>query len=524
MKTNFLFIIAFFAYFIAYSNNIQVTNVGIINQNTTLDFSMIRFDISWQNSWRTSNLESNWDAAWVFVKYRRKWSNEWFHAYLHNTGHSAPSGCTLQPGLMNTSASFDSITNPAVGVFVYRSSDGIGNISFNNIQLRWNYGVNGLADYDSVEVCVYAIEMVYIPQGSFYVGDNDMLNNSTSSGRFRRGDADLPFQVTSEAALTINNTSATELWGTSTSGTNTIGGSGTLAASFPKGYGAFYIMKYELSQYMYKEFLNKLTRTQQSSRTFISVVGNYHCNSGGGCTSIQNRNGIRLISDPGGSLPRVFGNDLSGNLTPDESNDGQYIAHNWTSNDDLFAFADWSGLRPYTELEYEKVCRGTLVPLANERPWGNTNQTTATGITNPGQTNEIASPTSANIVLGNAPSVQGPLRSGNFARASSDREQAGAAYYGVLDMGGNLWELIVSVGVPTHRTFQGNIHGNGNLNAAGNSDVSGWAPSLCYRGGSWGNTLPTTIHHTSDRTFASSVNPNNIRYSSVSIRLARTSP
>ncbi|MCS7004194.1 MAG: SUMF1/EgtB/PvdO family nonheme iron enzyme [Cytophagales bacterium] len=520
MRKSFLLI--YFFSFLCSANNIQINNVAVGGQNLALKYTLVQFDISWENSWRTSTYESNWDAAWVFVKYRKKWDTQWFHAYLHNSGHNAPSGCTITPGLVNTSAAFDSINNPAVGVFIYRSSNGIGNISFNGVQLRWNYGVNGLADYDSVEVCVYAIEMVYIPQGSFFVGDNDIFNSSTSSGRFRRGDVDLPFEITSEAAISIGNTSSTQLWGTSTSGTNTIGGSGTLAASFPKGYGAFYIMKYELSQYMYKEFLNKLTRTQQANRSPVTIVGNYHCGGGGGCATIQNRNGIRLMSDPGGTLPRVFGNDFNGNNTEGEAGDGLHIACNWVSADDIRAFADWSGLRPYTELEYEKVCRGPLMVVSNERPWATTNQTFATGIVNPGQDNEIASPSSANLVYNNHASVQGPLRCGNFARASSNREEAGAAYYGALDMVGNLIECIASVGVTAHRSFQGNIHGNGVLNTSGNTDITVWPSSFGLRGGSWSTTA--SLPHTSDRNFASFEITGNTKYNYASIRLARTQP
>ena len=41
---------------------------------------------------------------------------------------------------------------------------------------------------------------------------------------------------------------------------------------------------------------------------------------------------------------------------------------NWQ---DLTSYLDWSGLRPMTEFEYEKACRGTLNPVAYEYPWGN---------------------------------------------------------------------------------------------------------------------------------------------------------
>ncbi len=35
-------------------------------------------------------------------------------------------------------------------------------------------------------------------------------------------------------------------------------------------------------------------------------------------------------------------------------------------------YADWAGLRPMTELECEKACRGPVYPVTGEYAWGNT--------------------------------------------------------------------------------------------------------------------------------------------------------
>ncbi|MCW3109528.1 MAG: hypothetical protein JWQ09_4034, partial [Segetibacter sp.] len=67
------------------ANNIQVENVSLAGQNTTSHFSMVMFDVSWENSWRTSSNESNYDGAWVFVKFRKKSSNLWQHGTLNYT-------------------------------------------------------------------------------------------------------------------------------------------------------------------------------------------------------------------------------------------------------------------------------------------------------------------------------------------------------------------------------------------------------------------------------------------------------
>ncbi|MCX7649644.1 MAG: hypothetical protein N2050_03695, partial [Flavobacteriales bacterium] len=57
--------------FSALANNIQVTNVTLVNQNTSSgpnhpnNHTFVRFTLTWDNSWRTSTGPGNWDAAWV---------------------------------------------------------------------------------------------------------------------------------------------------------------------------------------------------------------------------------------------------------------------------------------------------------------------------------------------------------------------------------------------------------------------------------------------------------------------------
>jgi len=220
------------------ANNIAVANTSIVNQNTAGNYTHVKFDVSWENSWRTSTLESNWDAAYVFVKYRIPPMNTWFHATLNyvdgtatNDGNTEPSGATIN-------------TNPdGKGAFIFRSSNGIGNISFTGAQLRWNYGADGLSDEDSVEVCVFAIEMVYVPQGAFYLGDGTI---TSVEGQFEDGVSGNPFYLTSEAALTLGGGGAGSL------GNNNRAGMAnptwedfddaltkTLPAAFPKGFNAF---------------------------------------------------------------------------------------------------------------------------------------------------------------------------------------------------------------------------------------------------------------------------------------------
>ena len=152
------------------NGNIVVDNVSLVNKDTVGHTNNIRFDIAWDNSWFTAGAPSptaNWDAAWVFAKYSKSsdggvtWSN-WGHCTLLNTGNVAPAGSQM---------SFGDTGGVYKGTFIYRSSAGSGSVDWNAAEIRWSYGNDTVADSDLVQVKVFAIEMVYIPAGPFYVGD-----------------------------------------------------------------------------------------------------------------------------------------------------------------------------------------------------------------------------------------------------------------------------------------------------------------------------------------------------------------
>jgi len=474
-------------------------------QNDAEGYKMIKMDVRWDNSWRTSTYESNHDAVWIFAKYRLLWQEGvWNHATISSTGHTLPSGAAV------------SVPSDGKGAFLYRDADGSGSVNFSDLQLRWNYTADGLNNTDSVEICVFGIEMVYIPQGNFFVGDG----NSSSLGRFVSGTTtDTSFEITSEDAITIGNSSTSELWGTSTTGYSTIGDPGTLPAAFPKGYASFYVMKYEITQGQYRDFLNKLTRNQQGNRSLgITGLGNFINNA----TIPTYRNGIRLASEPGGSLPRVFDCDLNNNGVGNESDDGEHIACNYLSAFDLLAYLDWAGLRPMTELEFEKTCRGTRPHFPDEKAWGNTNVVAATGIQNSGASNEApTNPTITNVNYGNAAAVQGPLRSGCFAGATTTREQAGATYYGVMEMSGNCWEYVVVVSTATGKGYTGK-HGDGVLSDTGERNETNWPNRLGLKGGTWGSITLNAIN-ISDRANTGG-DYSTQRYNSTGGRGVRTAP
>jgi len=483
------------------ANNIQVGNTRLIGQNTSAgvdnpaNYTLVQFDLSWENSWRVTTGPSNWDAAWVFVKYRIG-SGDWQHAWLHSTGHSGGTGtaATIDGGLLTPGSTFHPTTNPALGAFVYRSGPGSGTFAATGMQLRWNYGENGVADNALLEIQVFAIEMVYVPQGAFYVGSG----GTETAAFYKYPTTTNPYQVTDENAITVG--AATDnLYNPS----STYGGDrgGPIPEAFPKGYASFYCMKYSITQQQYVDFLNTLIQTQATNRKHTETFCRY----------------------------AITGSNVGSYATTNP-----YVACNYLSWMDGAAYLDWAGLRPMTELEFEKACRGTLAPVPNEYAWGTvTVAGSAYTLSNTGVANEAIATnysTDGNAMCNSTRgSIDGPLRVGIFATGSSTRAEAGASYYGIMELSGNLWERPVTVGSPEGRAFTG-VHGDGALSTNGHANQSAW-PGLSsgevtgsagsgLRGGAWNNSA--TSVRASDRFLAAYTYPN--RSSDYGFRGVRSVP
>jgi formylglycine-generating enzyme required for sulfatase activity len=475
------------------ANNVQVSNIALADSDT--GYTHITCDVGWDNSWRVSWTETtpsitvtNWDAAWVFVKFRVATNNApWQHASLstNKASHSAPADATISVGLSTNSVG----THFGCGVFLYRSAEGSGSWS-SSLKLRWEHALDGVSKTDKVDVSVQAIEMVYVPQGPFYVGDGTMNN---IQGQFcSANNHTTPLQITSEGALTLGGGGAGSLGNNNAAGMATAddftdGVSQTLPSAYPKGYNGFYCMKYEISQGQYTAFLNILTSGQATTR----YPG-------------KNGNVRHTIS---GSYPNFT------NTAPDR-------ACNYLSWPDVAAYADWAGLRPMTELEFEKACRGPLTPVVDEFAWGNTTLTPTTAIVNDGTGLDTATGGNCNY---QSCVPDGPYRVGIYATAASDRTASGASYWGIMEMSGNLFERSVTVGNVNGRAFTGAV-GDGKLNATGDADAANWpgtsANGAGFCGGRWSSiTLGLRV---SGRSSAAAVNSS--RADTYGGRVVRSAP
>lgn len=448
--------------FTAQANNLKITGTSVDTGAGT-----VTFNIQWDNSWRTNIAPANHDAVWVFIKYQDCADKLWKHANLSVTSSDHSTASPLK---------IDAVPD-GKGVFVYRSANGGGNISSTSVTLKMNVAA---ANYTNYNFKVFGMEMVNIPAGSFTVGDGVSTSSYTQ------------YTVTGNSAIT----------------TSSLGSGDSAPAAFPKGYNAFYSMKYEVTQEQYVEFLNTLTYNQQARRTAVAP------NSIAGTSALANatRNGIKIqIPGSNASVPAVYACDLT-NGDYNDVNDGQNIAANYLTWADLAAFLDWSALRPMSEMEFEKISRGPIAPVPGEYVWGSTaiqnilfNGVANANLANEGSNTAVADG-KANYYI-NVNSYQNPVKVGFTATNSSGRASAAAAYYGVMEMGGNVTEMTVTT-KSTGNTFTG-VLGDGELSSVtateGDADQNLWpdnsAAGIILRGGSFMHLSGTL--RTSDRSVGS---------------------
>jgi formylglycine-generating enzyme required for sulfatase activity len=437
---------------ITYGNNLQISPVTV---STTGGNSYLNFSISWDNSWRLNSNPFNWDAVWVFVKRRDCAGFQWHHVNLSPIDSSHTTSSTL----------FVDAYADKKGVMIYRAGNGSGNVNNINIRLKLDSVPVGDFDYQ-----VHGIEMVYVPEGSFYAGDGASYNC------FAKAPIDLvtnPYLIINEAPITIGaDTNNLSYRPTNTSFSGMF--PGILPASYPKGFSAFYCMKYEISQGQYAQFLNSLTQDAFLNRDPSGTVSYRY--------TIQ------------GLWPQLL------SLTPNR-------ACNFLSFQDLAAYLDWAALSPMTELEYEKVCRGSNnAAIANEKAWGSVSALKANIISSgtDGLTTESVTDTIpdgfgiANFSSGTG-TFDGPLRCGFAAKVNTNRYKAGATFYGVMEMSGNILERCYNLALPNGGGIFVGSHGDGELTSTPNAGFAnvGWPfegyasyyyyekNAVAARGGSW---------------------------------------
>jgi len=384
----------------------NVTTLGNDAVNKTIQ---VQFDISWDNSWRDG---INYDAAWIFMKFKDS-NGLWQHVQLNQTGFMNGIGTanTLQ------------VTSDKVGSWLYRSALGSGTFNSTGMQLQWNYGLAGLTSVTGLEVRVFAVEMVYVPEGEFNCAGAGSPSFSVSFENSRQG---LTFNAPGGNFPVINNRLSPVLTYNDLNpnsnitvrikgdaGLDTDNNGSVDNTTYPIGFRAFYCFKYEMTEQQYADFLNTLTSAQI---TTLGVAG----------INITLTNGQYFSSTPNRAC-------TSANATR------------------LLAFADWACIRTISFTEFNKASYGPLQPVFSNNgaiypAYGSPD--------NPGNLNSIK-----NV--------------GSYATSTTGRGLSGASYYGILDMTGNAREPVVKL---NYYSFTSQ-NGNGALNSEGNHDISSWSAS-----------------------------------------------
>lgn len=416
-----------------YATEVKITNPIYQDHNFGQPGAGIKatFTLSWKNAWRNNK---NYDAIWVFFKLH--------HAHEDRTHrHARIKANSFQLNfnyLQNGIPPAFRISPDSLGVIIYPGQNYRGDLSW-RITLELDISrLQSIYTDRAIYVVPHAIEMVQIPSGAFYAGSPD-TSLQKDAAAIHHYESKQPFHISSEAAIPIGQGHDQLYYYPGEQQIYRGDVSGVLHDDFPKGYAEFFIMKYELTEGQYTAFLNSISSSWSSNRSPVGAK-QYE----------KNRGGIRLKDG------------LYFTLTP-------HRPANFLSFDDQCAFADWAALRPMTELEYEKACRGPNKPISNDFPWGGPSRDKVSRYYN-----------SLGELLLEENIDESKINDQNL-------EFYGASYYWVMDLNKSLWERCVTIGHPKGRSFLGS-HGDGNLSGYyGDATNPDWPNNreggLSYRGG-----------------------------------------
>jgi len=381
-----------------YSVHAWINNITVIPRDD--ETAVIQFDLAWGGSWRT---EVNHDAVWVFFKFRTEndpVKGGWRHVFLKadppSQGSSGVAGKVLNPTgygqapaggkltffrnkgdrtwTADGDTKFDFLVPvdrvPAgdgktrelrYGVFVRRADHGMGTVSGGKLTVLWDLTKYPDVKKDTkVQLQAFDSMMMYVAEGPFYVGSGGSETYSfykfqaekkrgAEKERITVGGATMviheevegsnefpPYRITNSAAIPTGAKPGL-LWARGAEPPD----GGEITATFPNGYKAFYAKRYPLDHSSYANMLDLLSPELADDRYQPEGF------------PVHGEISRTLIGEGPGYSYRGEGGRKSRCLF--------YMC--WA---DCATYADWAGLRPMTELEYEKAVRGPRIPEPEE--------------------------------------------------------------------------------------------------------------------------------------------------------------
>jgi hypothetical protein len=306
----------------AFADGLKISNVSIAPRDAKT--ATVTFDIAWTNAYRFDRFH---DAAWVFFKVRPDAKSPWQHARLvadkvvNPSGFGSGEGTPLEFVVPGGDEGF-------VGMFVRLAKDGRGAVTSQKVTAVLDLNTEHRTLNTSIRA--FGIEMAYVAEGPFYLGSSVRRINCFYEYQ-ESGTNTPPYRVTGAGAIPTGRQKG-KLWALGFRPED----NSQIPAAFPNGYAAFYCMKFPcLTQGFYADFLNTLTVAQAKKRWYVEGQG-------------------KEISRTG-TAP-----DYTYTATSPDARTA------WLSWEDYAMVAAWAGLRPLTELEFEKAVRGLDAPEGSD--------------------------------------------------------------------------------------------------------------------------------------------------------------
>ena len=326
----------------------QLGNIAVVPRDAKT--AQVSFDLTWPNAAQPGRHHV---ALWVFFKARAPGSADWRHVrltadkVLNPTGYGQTGGLPLEFVVPDGKDGF-------TGMFLRRTQECKGTLIASNITAVVEWGTNSQHPTANTQqptpdnlntehrtlntnLQIFALEMAYVPEGPFEVGasgqnprnrlfaytgkDVTRTERSFQTDYSDFADNTPPYRITGPGAIPTGRQPG-KLWAAGLTPED----GGEIPASFPNGFAAFYCMKDVISQGQYVAFLNTLTDAQAKKRYY-----------------------------PDGHGPEITRSGAPSNYTYTASAPEEHGV--WLSWADGAAYAAWAGLRPMTELEYEKANR-----------------------------------------------------------------------------------------------------------------------------------------------------------------------